>query len=480
MRQLLTESLILALAGAGLGILLAGAGSRALVALLSSGRRDLIVLDLRPDGTVLMFTTAVALMTGVLFGLVPALRATASGPGAVLKSNSGITPRAGSRMLAPVVVLQVAVSLVLLIGAGLFVRTLQNLHQVPMGFRHEGVLLVNVDGQRAGYKGPAVAAFYRDLMERFSRLPGVRSVSASANTPLSGGIWTDDVIVDDVKTSAHFNSVSPRFFETMGTPLVAGRDFTEQDEAAGARNVCIVNQAFVRKYADAVGLGGQVSTVAGKLPMEVVGIVGDTVFWNLREAEPPAVYVPHFKEGSRIGFTSIEIHGEGSLNNVAELVRGELRAEIPRTAVQAQVVGLTEQVERTLIQERLLAALGSAFGVLALVLAAVGLYGLLAYTVSRATSEIGIRLALGAQRVEVVWLIMRGALKLTSMGVAVGVPAGWAASRLVASTLFGLRPGDLASLAGAAVLLAATALAAAWLPARKASKVDPMVALRWE
>jgi predicted permease len=317
-------------------------------------------------------------------------------------------------------------------------------------------------------------------MERFSRLPGVRSVSASANTPLSGGIWTDDVSVGEVKASAHFNSVSPRFFETMGTPLVAGRDFTEQDEAEGARNVCIVNQAFVRKYMGTVGLGAQVSTIAGKLPMEVVGIVGDTVFWNLRDAAPAAVYIPHFKEGGRIGIASIEVHAEGSLTNVADLVRGELRAAIPRTAVQTQVVGLTEQLERTLIQERLLAALGSAFGVLALVLAAVGLYGLLAYTVSRATSEIGIRMALGAQRGEVVWMIMRGALRLAAMGVAVGVPAGWAASRLVASTLFGLRPGDPATLAGAAVLLAATAMAAAWLPARKAAKVDPMVALRWE
>jgi ABC-type antimicrobial peptide transport system permease subunit len=288
------------------------------------------------------------------------------------------------------------------------------------------------------------------------------------------------VSVGGIRASAHFNSVSPRFFETMGTPLKAGRDFTEQDEAAGARNVCIINDAFVRKYAGTAGIGTQVSTVAGKLPMEVVGIVGDTVFWNLREAAPPAVYVPHFKQGARIGIASIEVRAEGSLTNVAELVRSELLSAIPRTAVQTQVVGLTEQVERTLIQERLLAALGSAFGVLALVLAAVGLYGLLAYTVSRATSEIGIRMALGAQRSEVVWLIMRGALRLAAMGVAIGVPSGWAASRLVASTLFGLRPGDPSTLAGAAALLAATAMAAAWLPARKASKVDPVVALRWE
>ncbi|HJZ99716.1 MAG TPA: FtsX-like permease family protein, partial [Candidatus Solibacter sp.] len=475
-RQLLTESLMLGTMGAALGLALASAGSRMLVAMLSSGRRDPIALDLAPDLTMLAFTSAAAVVTGILFGLAPALRATAAGPGVVLKSSTGVTSRASGRLLAPVVVFQVAVSMVLLIGAGLFVRTLQNLQHVHAGFRHEGVLLVNVDGQRAGYKGPGLTAFYRSLMERLSRLPGVRSASASGNTPLSGGIWTDDVTVGDRKAHAHFNTVSPGYFATMGTPLIAGRDFNSGDED-GSRNVCIVSQAFAKALG---GIGSQVLAPGAKAPVEVVGIVGDTVSQSLREKAPPTIYSPYFREGSRISIATIELRVQGSLTQVADLVRKEIRSALPRTATQAQVQGLTEQVERTLMQERLLAALGSAFGVLALVLAAVGLYGLLAYTVSRATSEIGIRMALGAQRGEVVWMVLRGALRLIAIGVVVGAPAGWAASRVVASALFGLEPGDPTTITAAAILLAGTAMAAAWIPARRASRVDPMVALRWE
>jgi predicted permease len=473
-RQLLTESLMLAIAGAICGIGSASVASRMLVTVLSTGRRDGIVLDLHPDLTVLAFASIIALVTGVLFGLAPALRATSDGPGAMLRSNSGITPRAGSRLLAPVVVLQVTVSLVLLIGAGLFVQTLRNLEHVDMGFRHEGVLVVNVDPQRAGYKDAALPAFYRDLLERFSRLPGVRSVSASSNTPLSGMVWSDDVTIGETKASAHLNSVTPRFFETMGIPIVAGRDFTEQDFA-----VCIVNEAFVKKYLPDRVLGTQISIAGFNGPREVIGVTGNTVSRSLRDPSPPAVYLRHFIDG-RIPYSSIQVRAEGSLTRAADLIRTELRAALPRTATQTQVLGLTEQVENTLVQEKLLAALGSAFGVLALVLSAVGLYGLLAYTVSRATGEIGIRMALGAQQATVLWMVLRGALQLVAAGVLIGAPAAWAASRLVASALFGLKPGDPVIIATASLLLAAVAIAAAWIPARKASRVDPMTALRWE
>jgi hypothetical protein len=265
----------------------------------------------------------------------------------------------------------------------------------------------------------------------------------------------------------------------MGIPLVAGRDFTDQDDATG-RHVCIVNQQFVNKYLPDGIAGASLRTPDSNFPLEVIGVVGNTVPTNLRDAPPPAVFVPYFKEGARIGFVSIEVRAQGSLAQVSALLREELRAALPRTAMQAQVIGLTEQVEGTLVQERLLAALGTAFGALALVLSAVGLYGLLAYTVSRATAEIGIRIAIGAQRSTVLWMVLRGALRLVAIGVVLGAPAAWAASRLVSTALFGLSPGDPLTIAAASMLLATVAIGAAWVPAHRASRIDPMKALRWE
>jgi putative ABC transport system permease protein len=459
-RQLLTESLMLSLAGAVLGIGLAGVGSRLLVALLSSGRREVVALDVQPDAGVLLFTSAVAVATGIFFGLVPALRATASGPGPALKADSGITPRTRSRLLPTLVVSQVALSLVLLIGAGLFVRTLRNLEQLDPGFRSEGVLLVNLDARRAGNKDGRLASLYQDLLERFDHLPGVVSASLSSNTPLSGGIYSQPVSINNrppTKESAHFNSVAPRFFETMGTPLVLGRDFTDRD-GPGAVAVAIVNEAFARRYlAEAHPLGQQISIPDRNRPMEIVGVVKDAVSQSLREPAPPSVYLPYFQYPETIGFATFEIRAS-SIAKTVTLLRDELRAKLPDTPVQSQVLTLTEQVQRTLIQERMLAALGACFGLLALILAAVGLYGLLAYTVARSTSEIGIRMALGAQRTEVLGLVFRSALRLLAFGVALGIPAAWAGSRLIASMLFGLTATDPLTISGATVLLGASAL----------------------
>jgi len=482
-RQLLTESLMLSVLGAAAGIALAGIGSRLLVVLLSNGRPDGIRLDLRPDGTLLLFTSAVATITGIVFGLAPALRATATGPGPALKADAGITPRTRSRLLPALVISQVGLSLVLLIGAGLFVRTLRNLERIDPGFRREGVLLVNVDARHAGYQGADLGATYRDLLDRFARLPGVASASLSSNTPLSGGNYSDSVSINGqlpTRESAQLNSVSPRFFETMGTPVLLGRDFNERD-GPGAPAATIVNEAFVKRYFPEGHPLGQQLTMArpGSLPMEIVGVVKDTVGQSLRQPPPPAVYRPYFQSPEMIGVASFEIRA-ASPAQTAALARDELRSRFPHAPVQSEVRTLIEQVERTLIQERLLAALGTCFGALALVLAAVGLYGLLAYTVTRATSEIGIRMALGAERSEVVWLVLRGALRLLGFGVAVGIPAAWAASRLIGSILFGLTATDPPTLVGATLLLMMSALLAAFLPARRASRVDPMAALRHE
>ena len=296
-RQLLTESLMLSSAGAALGIALAWPASRLLVLLLSSGRRDAVLLNLQPDANVLLFTSVVAVVTGILFGLVPAIRATATGPGAALKTNSGITPRTRSWFLPALVVSQVSLSLALLIGAGLFARTLRNLQQLDPGFRREGVLIVNFDARPAGYKEARLAALYRDLREQFANLPGVISASLSTNIPLSGAIWSEPVSVHGLppsQESVHFNSVAPRFFETLGTPLVLGRDFSEGD-GLGAAAVAIVNKNFVRRYlVEGHPLGQQISMPGTPHPMEIVGVVKDTVSWSLREPAPPFVYVPYF------------------------------------------------------------------------------------------------------------------------------------------------------------------------------------------
>jgi predicted permease len=481
-RQLLTESILLSTCGAILGLWLAGIGGRLLVTLLANGRRDGILLDLAPDARVLLFTSAVALATGILFGLVPALRATASGPALALK-GAGALSRPRSRFVPALVVSQVALSLVLLVGAGLFVRTLENLQRLDPGFRSEGVLLVNLDARRAGYKDARLAAFYQGLLDRFAHLPGVVSASLSSNTPLSGGIWSDAVTIDGQPTreSAHFNSVAPHYFETLGTALVAGRDFDAHDRP-GAANVAVVSEAFARRYlAGGPVLGRQFSIPNPRYaPFEIVGVVKDTVSQNLRLPAPAAVYLPYFQLPDMIGIASFEVRAHGSLAQTADRLRDEVRAELPSTPVQYHIQALDEQVKGTLIQERLLAALGSCFGALALLLAAVGLYGLLAYMVTRATAEIGIRIALGARRPKVLGLVFGSAFRLLGAGILVGIPAAWAGSRIIASSLFGLSGTDPLTLAAAAGLLLLTALLAALLPAVRASRVDPMVALRHE
>ncbi len=480
-RQLLTESLTLSSMGAAMGIGLAAIGSRVLVTLIPGSRP--VVLDLHPDARVLLFSTAIALATGLLFGLVPALRATAIGPGVALKADAGITPRTRSRLLPALVVCQVALSLMLLIGAGLFVRTLENLESVDPGFRSEGVLLVSVDPRRAGYKDAQLATLDQELLHQFERLPGVLSASLSSNTPLSGGVWSEPVSINGqppTKESAHVNLITPRYFETMGTPLVLGRNFDEGDRA-GAPGVAIVNEAFARRFLEGPPLGQRVSIPNPRFgAFEIAGVVKDSLAQSLREPAPPCVYLPAFQYPEMIGAASFELRAEGSLARTSDLVRDQLRARFQAMPAEVRVEPLSAQVGRTLAQERMLAALGACFGVLALVLAAVGLYGLLAYTVARSTSEIGIRMALGAQRSEVLSLIFGGSLRLLAFGVALGIPAAWAASRLISSMLYGMSVTDLLTNLGATLLLATAALPAALLPALRASRVDPTVALRYE
>ncbi len=486
-RQLLTESVLLSVAGAALGIVFAAFAGRTLLGLLSTGGFDPITLDLAPDVRVLLFTTGAALATGILFGLVPALRATASGPAAALKSGSGIAPGPGgalrSRLLPALVASQVALSMVLLVGAGLFVRTFQNLLERDPGFRSEGVLVVELDARRAGYNDAHTAALYEEILHGFQRIPGVASASISSNTPLNGGVWSEPVSLNGQMTaeSVHVNVVGPRYFETLGTPLVLGRDFGEADRA-GAPPAAIVNEAFVRKYLpEGRPLGQQLTIrVAAATTATIVGVVRSTVATSLREQAPPFVYLPYFQHGDDLAWAAYEIRAQGSLARTAALVNEQLRARFSGTPAQIRETALTEQVGRTLVQERTLAALGAGFGALALILAALGLYGLLAYMVARSTNEIGIRMALGARRAEVLALVLKSALRLLALGIAVGIPVAWAGTRWIGAMLFGLRGTDPLTAIAAAGLLSATALAAALVPALRAARVDPLVALRYE
>jgi len=473
LRQLLTESVLLSLIGAIFGIGLAWVSSRFLVAILSSGSMQ-VIFDLTPNWHVIGFTSTVAIATGILFGLAPALQATAAGPSPVLKENAGMSS-SRSRLLSSLVSTQVALSLLLVIGAGLFVRTLQNLKNLDPGFKREGVLLVNLEGRRIGVP--------KDLLDALQSVPGVISASVSTHTPLNGSTWSEPAVpkgqVIPEKDNAYFIGAGPGFFETLRTPLLSGREFTERDSANDPA-VAVINEAYARLYfPNQNPVGQQLSAfVRGEREdLEIVGLVSNSKLAGLRAAPPPTVYVSYFQLTGNFP-TTLDIRASGPLPQVAAAIQKELQPKLPDAPVEVRA--LSEQVNAAMVQERMMATLASGFGALALMLACLGLYGLLDYTVARRTKEMGIRMALGARPGRLIRMVVRGAVQLVVLGIALGLPAAWAASQWVKSMLFGLTPADPATIAGSALLLAIAALLAAYVPARRAANVDPMVALRWE
>ena len=476
-RQLLTESTLLSSIGAAVGIGLAWLTSRFLVSTLSSGESG-VVIDLVPNWHILGFASAAAIANGIVFGLAPALRTTAIGHSAPLQ-ESGRVAGSRSRLLSALVSAQVALSLTLLIGAGLFLRTLRNLVNIDPGFKREGILLVDLDGAREGYRDARLTAFYRDLQERVRRIPGVQSASISSHTPLSGALWTEAVAPNGQllpqRDNALFIAAGPRFFATMRTPVVAGREFDSRDE--GNPNVAIVNQAFAAQYFPGRNpLGQYVLATVTKPPAElqIVGVVKNTLSTGLRDVPRPIVYVSYFQKPRN--YSALEIRVAGSLSQVASAVAKGLQASFPNTPLEVRP--LDNQVRGTLLQERLMAKLAGGFGGLGLLLACVGLYGLLAYSVAAGTKEIGVRMALGARQLSVLWTVMRRAIGLVVSGIALGLPLAWLLSRRVQTMLFGLRATDFSTIGTAILLLAAAGLVAAFLPARRAATVDPMTALR--
>jgi putative ABC transport system permease protein len=482
--QLMVESLLLALLGTSHGVVLAQALSRGILSFLSTADRG-ILLGLGLDGRMLGFTAAIAFGTCVLFGLAPALRATRVAPSSAIRGGRGLTAgRERFSLGRALVVAQVALSLVLLVGSLLFVGSLRKLLAVDPGFRSEGVVVVDVDFRRARYPRARRFEVYRELMEHLRGQPGVTSVAQTYFTPLSGS-GSNNMCWADGSTSQHklsnFSHVGPGYFETLNIPLVAGRDFNDRD-LLGSPRVAIVNEAFARVFWDGGNPVGHTFLVQGGAGQpddryQVVGLARNTKYFALREDMVPISYFPVAQDDPSPQATFV-LRTSAPLGDIFRGSRAAMAEVSPSIGVEFTV--LTQQMQNSLLRDRLMATLAGAFGLVAGLLATLGLYCVIAYMVSRRRHEIGIRIALGADRIGVVWLVLREATLLLAFGLVIGAGLAVWAGQAARSLLFGLRPNDLPTLFGAMALLAAVALIASFGPARRAARVEPMQALREE
>jgi predicted permease len=485
-RQLLTESLLLAGAGALLGSTFAFWGSSALVRLLCTSS-DTVFLDLTPDWRMLGFTIAVAVATGILFGLAPAWRSSGVRPDSALKAGARGVIEGHRRLSAgkALVALQVALSLVLLVGAGLLLSTLQRLVSVHPGFDAARILIVTADlrSSPVARKHPDTAT--ADILAHLRVIPGVSNASASSITPVSNWIFNDEVTADGYTPKSredsvvYFNLVSDRYFEAMGTPLLAGRDF-DRGDTPKSRLVAIVNEAFSRKVFggfQAVGRKFQTHRPDGALTYEIVGLAGNSKYNSLRENPEPIAYIAAAQDPPR-DFMAFEIRTPGAPAAMIPAVTRALAGYDPSLTFRSLPLSL--QLADSLQRDRLLSTLSGVFGWLALTLAAIGLYGLMSYNVARRRGEIGVRIALGAERRGVQLMIMRDAAMIVALGISIGVPASLASTGVLRTFLFGIDPTDARVIAAAALLLVFVAMLSGYLPARRASRLDPMLALREE
>ena len=533
-RQLLTESVLLSLVGGALGVLFAVWGVDAISKLLSNSPGTPFLTIVAPDWRVLAFTIAITFATGILFGLAPALRGSRIYLTPSLKESASSLPGTAAhtgrrfRLGDALVVAQVTLSIVVLIGAGLLVRTLRNLHSINPGFDPQNILLFGIDPKLAGYTDQQTQQLYASLQQRFAAIPGVISASYSEEALLSGGWSAGDVHIDGAPPKQNANTgklpVGLNFFSTMRIPMLAGRNFTSADfAAAAATNAAekardaaaaaktkaspststpasptaldeahysrsapvpvVVNESFAKKFLanqNPIGLHmGDAPRGDAQVPnpgpgYTIIGVVGDTKYAQLRRKTAPIMFLPlvsneaHFELRTAAAPTAL-------VKNVREIV-SQAGDNLPLTDVRTQ----TEQIDQILFQERLMARLSSFFGALALVLGCIGLYGLLSYEVARRTRELGIRMALGAQRRDLLRLVVGQGILLVLIGAAIGIAAAMSVTRFMSAMLYGIHADDPATFAAVAVLLTLVALAACYIPARRAMRVDPMIALRYE
>ena len=483
-RQLLTESVLLSFIGGGFGILLSMALTRALIALIPSDQP--LLIQPTPDLRILLFTFTLTLVTGVVFGLLPALRASKPDQWATLKDTVGaIAGSGGSLYLRKgLVAAQVALSFLLLFGAGLFVRSLQNLQTTDTGIELDNLITFQLNPALSGYENQQGDNFYRELLDRLGSSPGVTSVATAAVSILAGNEWDSSTSVeghqakDGEDMQAYMNALSPGYFKTMGIPIIEGRDFTRAD-AKENPSVAIVNQKFARHFfGEKSAIGRRIGRGTGpntKLDVEIIGVVADSLYEGPREGVRRQVFWPNWGRGGVTFYMRTTDASSAAYNMVRSEVK-RLDAGMPVYEMKT----LQGQLDETLLSDRLIAMLSAGFGMLATLLASIGLYGVMAFIVARRRKELGIRLALGAEPGGLIWLIMKEVLVLLVIGLAVGIPSAIALGRYVSSQLYGIQPGDPGLAVSTVVLLSVVSLAAGMIPARRASRIDPILALRYE
>ncbi len=496
MRQLLVESVLLALTGGVAGVAVAYAGVKALLGFLPQSSTEL-GLATTPDGRVMLFNFGVALVTGLVFGLVPALQATNPDVGPTLKDQARSVAGSGhGRLRKSLVGAQVTISLLLLIGAGLFIRSLKNLRDVGPGFPASALIAFTVDPSLNGYDGPHSLTFFRELNRKLAAVPGVQSASLAMIGILEDNDWDSTVNVEGYTSkpgedmNPQFNAISPAYFATLGVPLLEGRDFSDRDTTTIRHpdipfpipNVIIVNEKLAKRYfgnhsavGRHIGFGNEPGAIADML---IIGVVRDFRYQRIRGDITRQAFIPYLG----LPFT----------RDMTSYVRTPLAPKEAFSAIRRTVASLDRNlpvynlrtiestIDASLLNERLVASLSALFGALATLLAVIGLYGVMAYTVEQRTREIGIRLALGAQRHNVVWLVMKEVVAMVGISFAIGLPAAWLSSKLVTSLLYGIRPNDPISIAAPMAALAGVALLAGYVPAFRASRVDPLSALHYE
>jgi predicted permease len=497
--QLLIEMLVLAMAGGVLGLMLAFWADKALMSVYLPADSARLNITTSPDLRVLLFTFGVSALTALAFGLVPALQTTKPNVGTVLKDEASAVVGSGNKGLRKsLVVVQVALSLLLLIGAGLFLRSLDNLSQLGPGFNASRLIGFEIDPSLNGYTPERGKLAYRQLTESLKSLSGVEGVGLASMRILENDEWDSSMTVEgyspdkpDDRAEPYMNSISPNYFAALGVPIVSGRDFTDADSREVkhgpdaddfAPATVMINETFARKFfpgRDPIGRHlGFGSDPGTKTDMEIIGVVKDIKYTSLRDEIPPQAFVPYLASrgvGGMTVYVRTTADPKTMMNMIREKVR-DLDANMPIFDMRTT----DEQIQNSLSAERMIASLSTVFGLLATILAAVGLYGLMAYNVVQRTREIGIRMALGAAQGDVVWMVMRDVLILVGIGIAVGVPAALALTSVVRSQLYGLTGHDPMTLILATVGLAVVAFAAGYIPAIRASRLDPMRALRYE